>query len=184
MDEKKVLARLSKVKLTGGKVLLVVSQPQFYDMISVQLLRALIRNSKKKGIYVTLTRPYTKLEASLKKSGVDTAKLFFIDGTEKPGSLPENSAQVSYVEEPGALTHLSVSLTRLTASGEYGFIYLDSLSTMAMYRELDVVQRFGNYLVNKLRELEMDGVVFSLDSEKGAKAVAALKPICDEYLEF
>ena len=97
-----------------------------------------------------------------KKKGIDVKKLFFIDAIS--GAIGEKSTagNCQIVQNPSALTELSIQITNACVTKKPSFFIMDSLSTMLVYNNENATIRFIHYLTVQLRKSKIAGVIFCL----------------------
>lgn len=180
MDNGKLEKTLAKAlgRSGTGKAYLFVCASESYDPARTFIIDNLAKGNKKKLVVVSLAKRGKALEAELKKNNTDTRKIFFLDGSGENGPQ-QPSSNFAYVEGPGALTHLSMVLTKLTASGEYHAIVVDSVSAMLRNRDAQTVEKFADYLVRKLRALNIDDSFIVLDEKHDGPAIEIMAQLCD-----
>jgi hypothetical protein len=60
---------------------------------------------------------------------------------------------------------------------------LYSASTLAIYNSIDSVSRFSKFLIDKMKEWKISGIILSLEKEKDNKIVIYLSQIVDRVVE-
>ncbi len=121
-------------------------------------------------LYVSLNKLYDSLCRDFKKSNIDLNKFLFIDGISKSaGQAREDAENCLFVQSSGALTELSIVITKALKTGKFKGLIFDSLSTLLIYNQKDAVSKFVHSLVNKLKKQDMTVVFTALqgDTEKG-----------------
>lgn len=174
--------------LPPNYIALFVTRKKTYAKTNMDILKILVDEKKLAGIYVTINRPYKNLVGVLKKNGIRTDNLFFIDCiTKTGGGRPEMTENCLYIASPQSLTELGVALTQATeAMGrkENKFLFLDSLSVMSIYNELATVAQFSHFLTAWLRLQQLKGgILISMEKEIDEKLLLILTELCDRVIE-
>lgn len=137
---------------------------------------------KLNGIYVSLNIPCHKLSNELKAKGIDLSKMHIVNcigGVKKKCT----NCNCSFPRYNGSLTELSVIITKQINTGKFDFIVLDSVTTLLVYNKTETVERFIQYFVNKVRLLDMEGVILSVEGEeKSKKIIGVLSQFCDKTI--
>lgn len=174
--------------LPPNYIVLFVTSKKTYAKTNMGILKILVNEKKLAGIYITINRPYSSLLEALKKNYIRTDNLFFIDCVTKTGGgRPEMAENCLYIASPQSLTELGVALTQATeAMGrkENKFLFMDSLSVMAIYNELATVAQFSHFLTAWLRLQKLKGgILISIEREIDEKLLLILTELCDRIIE-
>src|SRR3989338_9399548 len=166
-------------------IVLFIANPEDYVSQNLALLKDFVNVKKMAGIYVTVNRPYLSLLSLLKKGGIDTSRMFFIDLVTKTlNDMPERKSNRIFMGSATNLTDLSLAISQAVSANPTAkkFIYLDSLSTMLIYNEAGSLSRFSHFLTGRLREWNVDGVFISLDSESDKELTNKMAQFCDKVV--
>lgn len=161
-----------------GKVFSITVKEK--DVSSTEyLLRHLTMKLKMKGIYVSYNRGAGQLISSLKDGQKIAEKLFIIDAT---GSKAPQKKNVALMQSPSSLTELSILFTKITHEPEYQFIFFDTVSALIAFNGVETSERFMRYLGNKLRSLDMAGVMLFIADEQSGRLLAATASFTDKQI--
>lgn len=156
-----------------------------YKEIADTSIKFLLENKKARGIYVTFNKPVFVLMDFLQSKGIETDRLFFIDGisgaTQNQLTGKNNFAVLS---GPTALTELSIEITRAKETGQYEFILFDALSTILIYNSQKRTIQFTYFLMTKLRDYNFSGVVLFIKSELEKEVFDSVAHLTDLQLKF
>ena len=64
------------------------------------------------------------------------------------------------------------------------FVFLDSVSTLLIYNNLETTERFVHYMINKIRNMGFFVVLISIDEEKSNKLIPILSQFCDKIIKI
>jgi hypothetical protein len=129
---------------------------------------------------------------------IDHSRIGIIDAVSKL-STPEisDSMQVRYVSSPSDLTGIGIKFSSLVESifnGEFGDsedalfpppirFYIDSLTTLLMYRKLEVIYQFLHVIAAKLKKMEAIGI-YALNNESfDEKTISLIKHLMNVVIE-
>ncbi len=176
---KEALKALSK---TTTDIYVFISPVEDYHKNNYFILKYLTKTLKLKGIHVTLNASYKSLSNDLKSNGTNTENLFFIDGISKTQEKVSNTKNCIFIQSPRGLTELSLAITDTINTGDYDFLFFDSISTLLIHNELRTAEKFSHYLINKLKHLDLRGIIISLDEEDSKRLLPILSQVCDKCI--
>lgn len=143
-----------------------------------------LRERLKKGtvIYVTLNRPASDLVNRCTTADISCKQLFVIDCVSGKENMAINGI---FLPSPESLTDIGIAITAAVKSmpGKKTLI-IDSLSTMLIYNDPDIVGQFMNYIVNKMRQMDADIVVVALESDAQKNVVLTMASMVDEVVKI
>ena len=184
MTEQSVLEKrfLEEIK-KGSDVVLVKVTPSSYFESLERLVRFMTAIGK--VVYVSLNKPCSSLKKHLGRIGADMHNLVFIDAVTKQSSnnlCRENNC--IYVESPNPV-QLTVSIDRAmeNVSSEQKFLYIDSLSTISLYKSSDSLIKFLRQLTGKTRFRGFVAVIVILENELDPIYFAQASLMCDALIE-
>lgn len=140
-----------------------------------------------KGAYVTSTRPARAITNKLLLDGVSLDNIFFIDSiTYSVGGGTGGSDNVVFVESPAMLETLILKMAWFNRrfKDSKRFILLDSVNTLAVYNEANMLSEFIHILVNKLRIEEVFTVILTVGDNIPDQVDSMLRLVCDETINL
>lgn len=167
----------------GAEIILVKVDSKKYVKVSIEILKHFTEVAE--GIYVTLNKPYFSLKKILSKDGVDIKKMIFIDCiTLQLGGETIDEDRCFYLTSPDPV-QLQVTLERAMdiVTAENRFIYLDSLSTISLYKSFETLIKFLRHLTGKMRLRGFVGTIFTLEKEMNESYYSQISLMCDEVIE-
>jgi KaiC/GvpD/RAD55 family RecA-like ATPase len=162
-------------------ITLVVADSIKYMEVITKLLK-FVATQKFSVIYVTMSRPYESLIALLNKKGISYSKVLFIDAiTPTLGGNPKRVKNCIFVASPSNLTDLGIALEQAISSlGQANkLLIFDSMSTMAIYHNLQTVLQFGHFLTVRVRLHKVQGVLLAIEAESEKAILDSLAQFCD-----
>lgn len=171
--------------LPKGSVFLVLVDFKNYPDTVLRLLGYMANTRKAYGIYVTANRPYKSLVGILNGGRIDPSRFFFIDCLQKPaGERPSRTENCIFVTSPTHLTEISVALDGIIRSFGDGdrFLFVDSLSTLAIYNDLGTILRFSHFLSGKMRADGVDVILISTETKTDEELVKTVSQFCDRII--
>ncbi len=177
--ERKLLEEIKK----GSDVILIRTPPSSYFDSFERLIRFLTAMGK--VVYVSLNKPCSSLKKHLKRAGADLDNLVFIDVVTRQFSNNVGSDNSCiYVESPNPI-QLTVSIEKAMelVNSTPRFIYIDSLSTISLYKSSDSLMKFLRQLTGKIRFKGFIAVILVLDNELDPVYFAQASLMCDAIIE-
>ena len=163
-------------------VLLLDANAKNYFEAVMEVL-ALMLKGKKRGVYVTASRPYRFISKEMQKRGVDTSNMLFLDCISAMAG--ECSDEIcTYVENPAALEEISMHMSYLLGKidSDEKFLIIDSISTLLIYNSINSVKEFSMFLINKLRLDNVNGVLVIIEKEAPEDLKQILIAMCDKAI--
>lgn len=167
----------------GAEIILVKVDSKKYVKVSLEILKHFTNVAE--GIFVTLNRPYFSLKKMLAKEEIDSSKIIFIDCiTLQLGGEPIDEDRCFYLTSPDPV-QLQVTIERAMdlVLAENRFIYLDSLSTISLYKSFETLIKFLRHLTGKMRLRGFVGTIFMLEKEMEESYYSQISLMCDEVIE-
>ncbi len=178
-----VLAQLNDIP-PGTAVSLVTDLAGYFSALKGVITFA--HGKKNRVIYITSTIPSRVIHDQLAAEQVNTTDVHFIDcisymvGTQ----ASEETGTTLFVESPTMLEQimLKVELWLKRLGKENLVVFLDSVNTLAMHNDEELIQEFLHYLLNSLRARGIRVVVLSVQGQTPEEIEAILKLVCDETI--
>jgi len=160
------------VSLNG--LIIVISSSETFQKNNQLLIQRLVKE-KKSGIYVTLSVAHSVIVNRLEKGKSKANSLFFIDGAGKKCTDGLKEGHYKSVQGPEALTELSIAISEVANTGNYQFLFLDSIGTLQLYNDFENASKFTRFMTNKLKLMGITCVIISLDESQSEKLNSVLK---------
>ena len=115
------------------------------------------------GLYISFQRPFNNLITSLKRRGVNTDKLLFVDvASSLANDSQSDHSQVIHVSEKLDINELVrvINSSLPSIPTKQKFIYVDSLSTITLHKPLSETLRFSEFLIRTTKNTSVDEAVF------------------------
>ena len=180
---KSVIERIEDALDRGAEILLIKVSAKNYVKVSVEILRYFSQIAE--GIVVTLNKPYFSLKKMLVKEGVKVENIYFIDCiTRQFGGEEIDPNRCFYLPSPDP-TQLQIAIDRMMdlIQSDNRFIYLDSLSTISLYKSFESLIKFLRLLTGKIRVRGFTGTMFTLEKEMDESYYSQISLMCDEIIE-
>ncbi|MFO8078025.1 MAG: hypothetical protein R6U21_05235 [Thermoplasmatota archaeon] len=160
---------LSDVAL--GSVVMLEHPAEYYFAANLEMIQQLIEQGYK-GVYISFQRPFANVKTLLSQSNIDIDQLTFIDAASAlTGEQQTTDDHLITLDEHIAIDDLVravyTSLERLT--GEKKFIFIDSLTTITLYKPLSETMRFSEFLVSTVKKEENITLFFNVAKDLSQK---------------
>lgn len=133
-------------------------------------------------VYVTVNRPANTISELLLREGINASRLFIIDCS--PGHKQERLPNCVYLDSSQDLTELGIAISAAVGRiANQKTLIIDSISMLLLYNDADIVGRFMNFVINKMRLLGVDVDVLTLKSDATRNVIATVAAIVDEVKE-
>ena len=135
--------------------------------------------------YVSLNRPHNTLMSSFKKEGISIDKMFVVDAITRTAMVPPECSSCDYVSSPGALTELSVAISKVMDRKEgFGYIIFDSLSTLLVYESDTTIAKFVHFLMAKVRVAGCNAIFTVLKQDADSILVKDINMFADKVIDM
>jgi len=175
------------IEMDNSGVILVIADAAILRSCVLKSIQKLCQEGKT-GIVISLSEPQIILKKELVKNSVDTSGLIFIDGvTVSAMGKPGTEENCFYVNKSSDLTGLGIAITKAMAlieNKENMVIILDSVSTLLIYNDPNLIIRFLHMLVNKVRLNDAIGVLFSAKNAIDPIVTAQITAFSDSVRYF
>jgi KaiC/GvpD/RAD55 family RecA-like ATPase len=160
--------------------ILHITDPENYFRHIVEIFREDLQG--KSVIYITTNKPYSHLSGLLKKEGVDTERVFFIDCISRQVmSVVDEPSNVVCISSPQDITAVAISVSAAVdrLPGER-VLFLDSLSTLLLYNDEKVIGQFSNFIINKMLVSGVASIIMALTSDIDKEVIRQIMAFVDE----
>lgn len=153
----------------GGAVMMELPAKTYFES-NMASLDALTRRGFG-GLYISLERPISDVRSVLRKKGVDTGNVVFVDASapRAEGAADEDNMSMHVSEKIGVdelVCVINSALPKLKARKR--FILIDSAQALSGSKPLSELERFWEFLARKMRQRGFEDVLLILNVPKGA----------------
>jgi archaellum biogenesis ATPase FlaH len=149
-----------KKELDSNQTILLLMKSTEYNDVIVDVAKQL---STGNTCYITSNKTFESLKEIFTKSKINFTNMVFIDSIAKTfTSKPKESNQVYFVSSPGALTELSLVISKFLRHN-FDYLIFDSLTNLATYQKKTIVNKFMANLVNKVKKSNTKAVFYALN---------------------
>ena len=178
-----IAEKIDEAIKNGAEVILIRVGAKKYVEASLEIVKYLVKDSE--GIFVTLNRPYSSMKKLMAKENINLDKILFIDAlTRQIGGEEIDADRCIYLTSPDP-TQMCLAIERAMGmvNSDRRFIYIDSLSTISLYKSLETLLKFIRYMVGKIRIKGFIGTIFSVEKEIDDAYYSQIALMVDEVIE-
>ena len=169
-----------KKELEDNQVILLLMPGKEYNEDIVKKLKYF--SSSSSVFYVTLNKTYSALSELCKKHKVKSDNVVFVDTISKTiKKTPDQSKQVYYVSSPGALTEISLVVSKFLKH-EFDYMIFDSLTNLAIYTKRAPVGKFLSSLIHKIKGTKTKAVFYAISSGENDELIKQAEMFVDKVI--
>jgi len=170
-----------KKELSENQTILLIMSSIDYNKELVDVVKTL---AGKNIVYVTLNKTHDALLELFKKNKVNVSNIVFVDAISKTiKNAPEQSEGVYYLSSPGALTELSLTISKFIKH-DFDYLIFDSLTNLLVYESKAPVAKFVASLVNKIKESKTKAVFYALSIKEQEALIKESGMFVDKIIEL
>ncbi len=191
---KKFLGKQSEVELRVAKALdelelpftaMVLVEPKNYTFIKNSIISK-YNTADQHIIYISLNTSYQKLIADFTKEGRSLSNVYFIDLISvNSGAKIIYDPNVDYVNSPSELMECILLVEKKLESLQSApdmkksLIILDSVTTVSVYNESAVVEKFVHVLIGKASSFNASAILLSPDYRESKSLTETIEQFMD-----
>jgi len=167
-------------------VILATVEAKKYYKTNLDIVSYFVKKRKTPGVYVTLNKPYAVILEDLKKRGIESKMILFIDAvTRTTMQKPQKTGGCLFIGNPENLSDLSLATDQAVRALPFKekFILFDSLNTLLVYNNINMVIRFIHFLISKMRIWKVVGIIISLE-KSDKELIDKLSQFCDVTIKM
>lgn len=135
-------------------------------------------------IYVTTNKPYSSLKNIFSSNKINTNKIFFIDCVSKSVGKADSNENVVLLDSPANLTNLSIAIVESIKNIQgKKILFLDSLSTLALFNDSKVLERFSHYLINQMELFNSETAILTLETDMDKNILNMVSSMVDKVIK-
>ena len=170
----------------GSYVVLTLLNTELYGAFEILFLDFFSKEMSLPGVYVTVNKPALTIIENCKKENIDHETIIFIDGVSKISETNiVRKNKILYLDNPENLTDLGISVNEAITSlpKNEKFILFDSINTLLVYNDEESVIRFAHFLISRMREWDVKGIIFTLEKSMKTSVFGQISQFCDNVVD-
>jgi len=156
-----------------GAVIVIETPVENYIDANISSVKSMIDNGFE-GIYLSFQRPFKNISVLFEQNGIDIERLFIFDCASVFSECdqdcnPRCIKLGSSFKLEDMVEKICCNIQKLNSDKR--FIFVDSLSTLAIHESFSETLKFSEFLINSVRKKESDNItfVFNVAKELGTK---------------
>jgi len=156
-----------------GSIVIIQTPSDNYLETNISSVKTMVDNGYE-GIYLSFQRPFKNISSIFEKNHIDLEKIFVVDcasvfSNSNPEINQHNVNIDSNVKIDNIVEKICKSIDYL--KGDKKFVFIDSLSTLALHKSFTETLRFSEFMINKVKKNKSDNVtfIFNVAKELGKK---------------
>jgi len=156
---------------------------KYYDDIKLVLFEYFNSRPNNFCVYVTISRPYNALSQQYGDLIYNSKNIRFVDCVSRISGISSTDPNCTYVESPTMLEKLGLEIINHFKEADEKsekYLIIDSLSTLMIYNDSDIVTKFFYYLVNITRSRSIHSAYLVIEEEEVDKQINKLINLTDK----
>jgi len=151
-----------------GSIVVIQTPAENYLETNISSVKSMVDNGYE-GIYLSFQRPFKNISAIFEKNEINLEKIFVIDCasvfSNSNQEINQHNVNVdSSMDIDNIVEKICKSLGFLKSNKK--FIFIDSLSTLALHKSYTETLRFSELMINKIRRNKSEDVTFIFNVAK------------------
>ena len=167
-ETKKALEKT--IQTDKQRTIIMIEHPikSYFEMNSSTV--KLLTSKGFQGVYISFQRPYKNVTSLFKRDEIDIDKLLFIDAaTVLSGEPQDENIHCTPLLSPSIeldelVKAIYTSLQKLDSKNK--FIFIDSLTTITLYKPLSQIMKFSEFLVYTVQKVKDENIILIFNVAK------------------
>lgn len=169
----------------GSAIALKFDVDAYFELIT-KITNGFVDEKDMQVIYTTATIPATSILGWLNTMEIDLGPINFVDAVSyMTMGAAEKTAEVSFVESPTMLENIMLKIEYLLKKfpHEENTIVLDSINSLAIHNDTEMLAEFLHILVSNLRSSDCYTLILSVAEQESEDIDNMLAMACDDFIE-
>jgi hypothetical protein len=132
---------------------------------------------------ISITLPYIVIRRIYEKEGIDLSRVYIIDAVTRysGGQATNTTEHCVFISNPGNLTDIGIAMGEMLGAMPDGkkCLMVDDISTFLLYSPSGTTMKFVHFVTNKLRILDVNGILFAVEKGLSPAIIAQLTTFSD-----
>jgi hypothetical protein len=190
--ERKKIDLVLKQKLRAhnqGSIVVIQTPAEDYLQTNISSVKSMVDNGYE-GIYLSFQRPFKNISSIFEENEINLDKIFVVDCA----SVFCNSGQdlnlhCVNVDSGFKIDDIVDSICKSIGflKSDKKFVFVDSLSTLALHKSFSETLKFSEFMINKIRRNKSDNItfIFNVAKELGKKRfIQNIDVYADEHIHL
>lgn len=160
---------------------IVITNSEDFNGVVIDLFKSL--GSDDNVIFVSFNKPSSVLDSTFK--GKHKCNIFYVDlVTEIASGELQKKENIVFLASQSNLTDLSITLSEvLNRINGKSFVFVDSLTTMLLYNDVNNTSQFLQFLANRLRLWNVSNFIFSMEGKDESEVLRIISQVVDKVIK-
>jgi KaiC/GvpD/RAD55 family RecA-like ATPase len=166
-ESKKSIEQAIQMNKHGVIIMIELPITAYFEMNSSTI--KLLTNQGFEGIYISFQRPFQNISFFFESEGIDISTLLFIDAaTALSGEKQHEDPRCVHISQELNIDELvkAIYLSLPKLKSQKKFIFIDSLTTISLYKPLSQIMRFSEFLIRTIRKENEENVILIFNVAK------------------
>ena len=166
-ETKKSIEQAIQIDKHGIIIMMELPINAYFEMNSSTV--KLLTDQGFQGIYISFQRPFKNISSFFESEGIDMSTLLFIDAaTALSGEKQPVDPRCVHISEELDIDELVKAIYRSLPKlkSQKKFIFIDSLTTISLYKPLSQIMRFSEFLMRTVRKENEENVILIFNVAK------------------
>jgi KaiC/GvpD/RAD55 family RecA-like ATPase len=166
-ETKKSIEQAIQTDKHGVIIMMELPINAYFEMNSSTI--KLLTDQGFQGVYISFQRPFKNISSFFESAGIDTSTLLFIDAASAlSGEKQTQDPRCVHVSEEIDIDELvkAIYLSLPKLKSQKKFIFIDSLTTISLYKPLSQIMRFSEFLMRTVRKENEENVILIFNVAK------------------
>jgi KaiC/GvpD/RAD55 family RecA-like ATPase len=166
-ETKKSIEQAIQTDKHGVIIMMELPINAYFEMNSSTI--KLLTDQGFQGVYISFQRPFKNISSVFESAGIDTSTLLFIDAASAlSGEKQLQDPRCVHVSEEIDIDELvkAIYLSLPKLKSQKKFIFIDSLTTISLYKPLSQIMRFSEFLMRTVRKENEENVILIFNVAK------------------
>ena len=176
--------RISKAIVTNQSTGIILPGNNYSELIQA-LFEYMNTRTQDAWVYVAVTRPYTNISKQFEHVS-SNKNIKFIDCISHAAGISTFDDNCIYLESPSMLEKLCLEIMNIfkkVGDNTKKYLIIDSLSTLSVYNDADLVTEFFYHLANRTRAENIHTISLAVEEEELDKYLTKLIYLNDKVLK-
>ena len=161
----------------------IILPDKYYRDIKQVIFEFLNSKSDSFAVYVTITRPYHTILNEFGDLIANNKNIRYVDCVSRISGISKMDPNCIFIESPTMLEKLGLEINNLFREADEKsskYLIIDSLSTLMVYNDPEIVTKFFYYLINVTRAKDIHSVYLVIEEEEADKQIKKLINLTDK----
>ena len=176
--------RISKAITINQSVGIMLPGNNYLDLTQA-LFEYIISKPQDAWVYVTITKPFNSIVKRFDDLS-DAENVRFIDCISRAAGISKVDSNCTYIESPTMLEKLGLEIINIFKEVDENtdkYLILDSLSTLMIYNDPDIVTEFFYHMANRTRARDIHSISLVIEEEGMDKHLNKIIYLNDKILK-